>query len=85
VSDPTPRDPLQHATLSVPEGERIESAVPVAYRLANKKGDFCMTHPETGLAIYYPPNLVLQGAFKTYNAQGMLVFEWRDIPTVELP
>jgi len=75
MSDPTPRDPLLNQTLSVPEGERVESAVPVAYRPVYRPG-----------ALQLRDRYGMQGAFKTYNGQGMIEFEWRDIiPTVVLP
>lgn len=66
MSNPTPRDPLTNATLSVPENERIPSAVPEAYRLRA-----------------HGSSVILQGAFRTWNA-GILQHEWRDIPTVVL-
>ena len=68
-----PKDPLLNQTLRVPESEQVHSNVAEAYRPV------------------YRPNAPekdrygMQGAFKSYNAQGMLMFEWRNIPTVELP
>ncbi len=67
MSNPTPRDPLTNQTLRVPESERVESAVPAAYRLGMRNGGY-----------------VLQGSYKSWNAQGMIFHEWRDIETVEL-
>ena len=66
-----PRDPLQNATFAVPVHEQVESNVPEAYRL---------THRGTGgRGTHY----ILQGAFKSWNEQGMIFHEWRDIPTIE--
>ena len=75
MSNPTPRDPLLYATLSVPEELRNESSVPVAYQLTCKQS-WMGDHP---IQTY-----TLQGAFKTWNEQGMVQHEWRDIPTVVL-
>jgi hypothetical protein len=73
MTNPTPKDPLQSATLAVPENERVESSVPSAYRLGVKIHDFPL-----------PVQYVLQGCFKTYNEQGVIIHEWRDLETVEL-
>jgi len=75
MTNPIPRDPLANATLLVPEGERVVSNVPEAYRLTREQG---------WVGNYPMPTYTLQGCFKTYNAQGMVEYEWRDIPTVEL-
>jgi len=67
---PDPRDPLLNQTLAVPKDRQVSSSIPSAYRLAYYRSE---------------KRYVQQGAFLTYNAQDMPVFEWRDIPTVFLP
>ena len=68
VVDMTARDPLLNETLRVPESEQVISSVPESYRL--KK--ICNR----------PPEYILQGAYKGYNEQGMIEYQWRDLPTV---
>jgi len=78
-----PRDPLTHETLSVPESERVHSNVPESYRLGIRGTTQFVSNTGQVTAVL-PTHYVLQGAFRTYNEQGMVQYEWRDLPTVEL-
>jgi hypothetical protein len=77
-----PRDPLQNETLRVPEGERVHSNVPVAYRLARNADVLFRTLG--GEDVWERGPVFLQGAYQTYDERGMIMVEWRDIETVEL-
>jgi hypothetical protein len=81
MNNPTPREPLINET-PIPESVRVVSDGAVAYRMVRRKEviyDSVTGFQQVGLSLP-----TLQGAYKIWHAQGMIEFEWRDIPTVEL-
>lgn len=60
ANNPPPRDPLRNETLRVPESERLKNPEPEALRYLRRTDG----------------STELQGAYRRYNDQGMIVYRW---------